>query len=328
MDKVAVLLDKSGRDRPGFVIIEGGTWRERYYIAEEVKTLAAQRYTTVVIELNRELVGVDVGTNQRDFKRVTDVIGQSITPYRSVTAHDESAQRIVVLIHKYERVSKIDDRLRYFLYVQYRNVAAWVLITQYALSASENVASSSQFSGYPADDWIDHICIVQNLTKLKLPRESRPIAIEPAISQSLFESQSPPTRVQIEAALRAREGQAKFRSDLLQIFGDRCAVTGCAVKPLLEAAHIEPYSEGQDHRLSNGLILRADIHTMFDKGLLAIGGGNPQRKQIVIGTSLHSDVTYRPLHLKHIDLPGEESEIRGEALKKHFRAFVENGGLD
>lgn len=50
-----------------------------------------------------------------------------------------------------------------------------------------------------------------------------------------------------------------------------CAVTGCAIEPLLEAAHIRSYWGPETNHVTNGMLLRADIHTLFDLGLLTIG---------------------------------------------------------
>lgn len=73
----------------------------------------------------------------------------------------------------------------------------------------------------------------------------------------------------IARAINNRRGQAKFRQDLIEAYG-QCLVTGCTYEPILEAAHIHPYSEGGNFSIKNGLLLRADIHTLFDLGLIAI----------------------------------------------------------
>jgi hypothetical protein len=72
------------------------------------------------------------------------------------------------------------------------------------------------------------------------------------------------------AAIRVRRGQAKFRADLLGAYGGKCAVTGTSIEDLLEAAHIVPHAWGTDYRVSNGLLLRADIHTLYDLHLLSV----------------------------------------------------------
>jgi hypothetical protein len=72
------------------------------------------------------------------------------------------------------------------------------------------------------------------------------------------------------AEIKVRRGQAEFRLNLLAAYGRRCAVTGSAVVDLLEAAHIVPHAEETDYRVTNGFVLRADIHTLYDLRLLSI----------------------------------------------------------
>jgi hypothetical protein len=67
-----------------------------------------------------------------------------------------------------------------------------------------------------------------------------------------------------------RVGQPKFRRDLLSAYQNRCAVTGCDVPEALEAAHIYHYQGPETNYVSNGLVLRSDIHALFDKFLLTI----------------------------------------------------------
>ena len=69
-----------------------------------------------------------------------------------------------------------------------------------------------------------------------------------------------------------RRGQWSFRQGLLAAYGHRCQVTQYTGEPALEAAHIYPYSEGGEYTndLRNGLLLRADIHVLFDLGLLQV----------------------------------------------------------
>ena len=50
----------------------------------------------------------------------------------------------------------------------------------------------------------------------------------------------------------------------------RCAITGSKIRPVLQAAHIRPVTDGGEHRLDNGLLLRSDVHTLFDHGYLGV----------------------------------------------------------
>ena len=70
--------------------------------------------------------------------------------------------------------------------------------------------------------------------------------------------------------IHLRQGQAAFRKSLMRAYGGQCAVTATSTKEVLEAAHILPYRGTQTHRVDNGLLLRADIYTLFDRRLLAI----------------------------------------------------------
>ncbi|MBH1483273.1 HNH endonuclease [Stenotrophomonas maltophilia] len=57
---------------------------------------------------------------------------------------------------------------------------------------------------------------------------------------------------------------------MLAAYGSRCAMTGCDVADALEAAHIRPYSGQSSNMVSNGLLLRADVHTLFDLYLISV----------------------------------------------------------
>jgi putative restriction endonuclease len=63
-----------------------------------------------------------------------------------------------------------------------------------------------------------------------------------------------------------RLGQGSFRVVVTDAYQRRCSITGERVLPVLQAAHIRPYSEGGEHRVDNGLLLRSDLHTLFDRG--------------------------------------------------------------
>lgn len=77
-------------------------------------------------------------------------------------------------------------------------------------------------------------------------------------------------RKKVLTAVVRRQGQAAFRRSLMRVYEGRCAVTGSTVEPLLEAAHIRAYLGPETNHVTNGLLLRADIHTLFDLGLIWI----------------------------------------------------------
>lgn len=67
-----------------------------------------------------------------------------------------------------------------------------------------------------------------------------------------------------------RLGQGGFRAVVLDAYGGRCAITGHKIRPTLQAAHIRPVADGGEHRVDNGLLLRSDVHTLFDRGYLTV----------------------------------------------------------
>jgi putative restriction endonuclease len=67
----------------------------------------------------------------------------------------------------------------------------------------------------------------------------------------------------------ARIGQQAFKAMVSEAYGHHCALTGDKVRPVLEAAHIRSYSSGGEYRLDNGILLRSDMHTLYDRGFIS-----------------------------------------------------------
>ncbi|HET6380393.1 MAG TPA: HNH endonuclease [candidate division Zixibacteria bacterium] len=70
--------------------------------------------------------------------------------------------------------------------------------------------------------------------------------------------------------VQPRLGQGAFRVEVLDAYGRRCAITGERTLPVLDAAHIKPYALSGPHRLENGLLLRKDLHALFDAGYVTV----------------------------------------------------------
>ena len=99
-----------------------------------------------------------------------------------------------------------------------------------------------------------------------------------ALWNAVMQRLDPPTADVLEDAPRfgadylahARLGQGAFRVLVTDAYERRCAITGERTLPVLEAAHIRPYSESGPHHVSNGLLLRSDLHTLFDRGYVTV----------------------------------------------------------
>lgn len=106
---------------------------------------------------------------------------------------------------------------------------------------------------------------------------------------------------------KVRSGQARFKFALLDAYEARCAVTGSSVEAFLEAAHIIPFSESMDNSVNNGILLRCDIHTLFDRGLLNINGNYLVELSDKFFELYPDDIIYRGLHGQKISLPKKAS---------------------
>lgn len=119
----------------------------------------------------------------------------------------------------------------------------------------------------------------------------------------------------IESIIR-RRGHPSFRQQLLAAYEYRCAITNFNAVDALEATYIVPYRGKFTHHASNGLLLRADLHTLFDLGRLAIDTRN---MTVVLADEL-ADSSYKILHGRPLRYPrNEEQRPSVEALDLHRR---------
>lgn len=115
-----------------------------------------------------------------------------------------------------------------------------------------------------------------------------------------------------------RLGQGTFRVLVTDAYGRKCAVSGEKTLPALEAAHIRPYSEGGEHAASNGLLLRRDIHSLFDAGYVTVTPDYRFEVSRRIREEFENGRHYYELHGKTIGVP-EAAAMRpdGDALTWH-----------
>lgn len=112
-----------------------------------------------------------------------------------------------------------------------------------------------------------------------------------------------------------RMGQQEFRLSLMRAYGNRCCISGCDVKEVLEAAHIQMVSGGGKHSVRNGLLLRADLHTLFDRGLIAIS----DEFTVLVHSSVTSPM-YREFHGRQLQPPSAKGDRPTlTAIRSHRR---------
>lgn len=120
-------------------------------------------------------------------------------------------------------------------------------------------------------------------------------------------------------AILARRGQRQLRYALLKAYGNHCAITGACPKDLLEVAYIAPFPKGDVNSVENAMLLRADLHTLWDLNLIGV---DPQDMSIHVAKRLHGS-TYENLCGRTIVQRRNGSQLNSAALRERWEGFVQ-----
>lgn len=159
--------------------------------------------------------------------------------------------------------------------------------------------------------WSDGLFTLEGISPTGITRpHAGPSGEIEVLQQALPPPPTPATepvegRRRVLSSILARQGQRPFRAALLQAYKGKCAMTGTGVLPALEAAHIRPYAESGTSSVGNGLLLRADVHTLFDVGLVAVDTSD---HRILIANELVGS-SYEPLGGALLRVPSKK-ELR------------------
>ena len=116
--------------------------------------------------------------------------------------------------------------------------------------------------------------------------------------------------------VRARLGQGAFRVSVLDAYGRRCSMTGERTIPVLDSAHIKPVTSEGPHRVSNGLLLRSDLHILFDQGYMTVAPDYRINVSQRIHEEFDNGKEYYALH-------GRELQLPERTIDRPSREFVE-----
>ena len=119
--------------------------------------------------------------------------------------------------------------------------------------------------------------------------------------------------------VKDRKGQPAFRQKVLTAYGNQCAITATRITEVLQAAHIQPYVNEDSNHVQNGLCLRADIHALFDEGLIAL---NPDYSIIVSERVTAASKEYRKLNGRSLRLPSDPNLHPSKAAIDYHRANI------
>jgi putative restriction endonuclease len=116
--------------------------------------------------------------------------------------------------------------------------------------------------------------------------------------------------------VQPRLGQATFRIEVLDAYGRGCAVTDEHSLPALEASHIRPYAHEEPHEIRNGLLLRADLHRLFDTGYATVTPGLRLEISARLCEDYQNGRSYYPLQ-------GARLKVPTAAVHRPDKAFLE-----
>jgi len=139
--------------------------------------------------------------------------------------------------------------------------------------------------------WSEGYFLLEGFNSERLGRADRflPIVGSPSIlpitnEQSGFDfSKAIDAREKTLAQIALRRGQPQFRKQLLVAYDSKCAISGYDAPAALEACHIYPYRGPDTNHVANGLLLRGDLHTLFDLGFIVV---ESRTMKVVISQSI------------------------------------------
>jgi hypothetical protein len=126
--------------------------------------------------------------------------------------------------------------------------------------------------------------------------------------------------------VRERPGQERFRRHLKLAYGNCCSLSGCQVADVLDGAHIDGYVGPDSDNIQNGLLLRRDLHALFDHNLIGI---DPATSRVYFAPETHAWNEYRQwsgqatLRMP----PSVDCRPSREALARRWKRFVDAHGL-
>jgi putative restriction endonuclease len=175
-----------------------------------------------------------------------------------------------------------------------------------------------QGKGYDSEDGLNGKVLWEGITERLATRATADFDTGPATIAAIENA-----RYGEPVLVRPRLGQGIFRVIVTDAYERRCTITGERTLPVLDAAHIKPYSSGGPHDPENGLLLRSDLHTLFDQGYITV---DADQLKVVVSSRIREEFEngrdYYQLQGTAIRLPRESDALPSrEYLAFHNSVF-------
>lgn len=219
--------------------------------------------------------------------------------------------------------------LMYFLSepMRLKNGIPYTELDDYLRSGYRGFTSIGSVSGNMLEKIYDDFQSLEQFCEKRLlgyvPAKVRPVFYpedDEVLRDSFDSSNKEDARKKVLRSIHQRRGQRKFRSSLLNAYKQTCAISREQCPAVLEAAHVSPYRGEHTNHIQNGLLLRADIHTLFDLGMITV---DAYSYEVRVSNKL-SGTAYEALHGDKILLPDSTGLFPSvESLEEHNKLFDE-----
>ena len=200
------------------------------------------------------------------------------------------------------RISAIRARIRYVQSGTVSNIGCILMVQPTFFPESEWVRQPADWPVRTVDRKGYDLTVGEGKRVLDECLE-RAAGLRPMTAPALPQVAGPAARYGAPLTITPRLGQGTFRVAVTDAYGRACAVTSEHSLPALEAAHLWSYSKGGPHEVRNGLLLRADMHRLFDKGYVTV---TPQLRLEVsarLRTDFDNGRSYYPFHGQEVRVP-------------------------
>lgn len=198
-------------------------------------------------------------------------------------------------------------------------VAAWLQLSQLVQIDADKV-----------DQYLDQICLASDENPIRKSLRGQgsrfyivnrntddDVFLEGNIREYISYIPTEEEQRKFEQVIRVRrDGQSAFRKKILETYNYRCCISSCPIESVLEAAHVTQYNGLKSDVVTNGMCLRADLHKLWDKYMIAI---HPESKQVEIADVLENTdyVTYKG----KVAFEGVSNQPTKKLLNIHYQKF-------